>query len=87
MEKQHQVPIWFFIGILLAIYGVLILGSGIYGLFYPPRREVALQYLHADIWWGALLLAIGLLYVVKFNPLKDSYNDDTSHGQGYSEQG
>jgi hypothetical protein len=72
MEKQHQVPIWFFIGVLLAIYGVLILGSGIYGLFYPPRREVALSYLHADIWWGALLLVIGLLYAVKFNPLRDN---------------
>ena len=72
MEKQHQVPIWFFIGVLLAIYGVLILGSGIYGLFYPPRREVALSYLHADIWWGALLLVIGLLYVVKFNPLREN---------------
>lgn len=72
MEKQHQVPIWFFIGVLLAIYGVLILGSGIYGLFYPPGREVALSYLHADIWWGAFLLAIGLLYVVKFNPLREN---------------
>jgi hypothetical protein len=70
MERQHQVPIWFFIGVLLAIYGVLILGSGIYGLFHPPRREVALYYLHADIWWGALLLVIGLMYSVKFNPLK-----------------
>ena len=70
MEEHHQVPIWFFIGILLTVYGVLILGSGIYGLFRPPQREVALSYLHADIWWGALLFVLGLVYVLKFRPSK-----------------
>ncbi len=70
MEERHQVPIWFFIGILLTVYGVLILVSGIYGLFVPPSREVALGYLHAGIWWGALLLVLGLLYVWKFRPRK-----------------
>ena len=87
MEKQHQVPIWFFIGILLAIYGLLILGSGIFALFRPPQREVALSNLHADIWWGALLLLIGLIYVARFNPSKDSSNDNTGHVEGRSEQG
>ena len=71
MEREHQVPIWYFIGILLTIYGVLITGSGIYGLYSPPQREVALSYLHADIWWGALLVILGLLYVVKFKPPKE----------------
>lgn len=64
-EQEHQVPIWFFIGGLLAIYGVMILG---YGLFGPAERTVALAHLHADIWWGALLLIIGLIYCIKFWP-------------------
>jgi len=68
MEKEHQIPIWFFIGGILAVYGVLILGAGIYGLFHPPERELALRHLHADIWWGALLIVIGLIYVVKHWP-------------------
>ncbi len=68
MEEHHQIPIWFFIGILLTIYGVLIVGSGIYGLFRPPQFQVALSYLHADIWWGGLLLALGVVYVSKFRP-------------------
>ncbi len=71
MEKQHQVPIWYFIGILLTVYGLLITGSGIYGLYFPPQREVALSYLHAGIWWGALLFILGVLYVVKFRPPKE----------------
>ena len=63
---EHGIPIWFFIGTLLAVYGVLIFGAGIYGLFHPPR--VALANLHVGIWWGALLVVIGLGYVRAFRP-------------------
>ena len=63
---EHGIPIWFFIGALLAVYGVLILAAGIWGLFHPP--QVALANLHAGIWWGALLVAIGLAYVRAFRP-------------------
>jgi hypothetical protein len=63
---EHGIPIWFFIGALLAVYGVLILGAGIYGLFHPP--QVALAGLHAGVWWGALLVVIGLGYVRAFRP-------------------
>ena len=70
MDKEHQIPIWFFIGGLLGVYGLLILGSGIYGLFYPPERAVALSHLHAGIWWGSLLLVLGIVYAVKFRPSK-----------------
>jgi hypothetical protein len=63
---EHGIPIWFFIGALLAVYGVLILGAGIAGLFHPPN--VALASLHAGVWWGALLLAVGLGYVTAFRP-------------------
>jgi hypothetical protein len=64
--KEQGVPIWFFIGALLAVYGVLILGAGIAGLFHPPR--VALAELHAGIWWGVLLVLIGGLYVWIYRP-------------------
>ena len=65
-KPQRTIAIWFFIGVLLAVYGVLILGAGIYGLFVPPRVEM--QWLHLGIWWGALLLAIGAFYTVRFRP-------------------
>ncbi|HYK87988.1 MAG TPA: hypothetical protein VE398_04430 [Acidobacteriota bacterium] len=68
MDKEFRIPIWFFIGALLGIYGLLILCSGLYGLVHPPERQVALSYLHADIWWGVLLLVIGIVYVRKFRP-------------------
>jgi hypothetical protein len=63
------ISIWFFIGVLLGIYGGLVLGYGIYeyatGL-YPAG--VQLTQLHTPIWWGALLLVIGLFYLIKFRP-------------------
>ncbi|MCX8109217.1 MAG: hypothetical protein N3G20_10475 [Verrucomicrobiae bacterium] len=67
-HEHHQVPIWFFIGALLTVYGLLILGVGIYHLAHPPVQKVALYEKHADIWWGALLTVIGLIYGIRFWP-------------------
>ena len=73
--RGHFISIWFFIGLQLAIYGVLILGSGVYALISPPAPEAAggiprdvMAHLHAAIWWGALLLALGLGYSIGFRP-------------------
>lgn len=70
MHGKGFLSIWFFIGVLLTAYGVLITGNGIYNLFVPPERPVVLANLHAGIWWGAVLLAIGLFYTIKFYPEK-----------------
>jgi hypothetical protein len=66
MTKDSHLSIWFFVGILLTFYGLIIVGAGIYGLFAPPA--VVLSNLHADLWWGAILLAIGVFYCYRFNP-------------------
>jgi hypothetical protein len=64
-----MISIWFFIGISLAVNGALILAAGIYQLVNPPvRPDVILFNLHANVWWGALLLVIGLIYCLKFAP-------------------
>ena len=66
MHSAGMISIWFFIGLLLVIYGVLILGAGLYGLSHPPN--VVRADLHAGIWWGALLLILGTVYTVRFRP-------------------
>jgi hypothetical protein len=55
------IQIWFFIGVLLG-YGVFewVTAS------YPAG--VQLTNLHTPVWWGGILEALGLLYVVKFRP-------------------
>lgn len=65
------IPIWFFIGVLLFIYGILALGYGVYEWIvgiYPAG--VQLTGLHTPVWWGALLLTVGVIYLVKFRPTK-----------------
>lgn len=66
--KQHFIPIWFFIGSLLAFYGVLVLASAIYEMFVPPAHPVAMSGLHIGIWWGGGMLMLGLLYLLRFWP-------------------
>jgi hypothetical protein len=68
---RHFVSIWFFIGVLLDIYGILILGRGIYDLVHPAAYTVVMAHLHAGIWWGALLLVLGLIYTIKFAPRRE----------------
>jgi hypothetical protein len=64
-----MISIWFFIGISLAVNGALILAAGIYQLVNPPAvPDVVLFNLHAGVWWGAVLLVVGLVYCVKFAP-------------------
>lgn len=64
----HFVPIWFFIGIILLVYGALILGAGLWELVKPPEVQRTLAHLHPAIWWGALLLVLGGLYTWRFHP-------------------
>jgi hypothetical protein len=69
MHNTHgSLSIWFFIGVLLTAYGLLITGAGIYDLASPPPNPVVLANLHAPIWWGAVLLVIGLFYFIRFFP-------------------
>jgi len=66
MHRPGMVSIWFFVGVLLLIYGILIFGAGIYDLSHPPN--VVLANLHAEIWWGALLIVMGAFYSIRFSP-------------------
>jgi len=69
-HHEHSISIWFFIGSLLLVYGILIGGTGIWEIVHPPERQVVLYQLHAGLWWGALLIILGGFYVVKFRPGK-----------------
>jgi len=69
---SREISIWFFIGVLLTIYGVMILGYGIWELISGHTANVVLANLHAPVWWGALMLVLGLLYALKFRPDKEN---------------
>ena len=68
---KESISIWFFTGVLMLIYGVIILASGVYGLSHPAEKPVVLAGMHMELWWGALLTAIGVFYCWKFAPGKE----------------
>ncbi len=64
-----MVSIWFFIGVSLLVNGALILGAGLYQLMNPPTETTIVLYnLHANVWWGAVLFAVGLIYTIAARP-------------------
>ena len=65
--NRHIIPVWFFVGFLLLVYGLLILASGLVGWSHPPQG-VELAELHAPVWWGGLLVVLGLIYCLKYYP-------------------
>jgi len=72
--QQGGISIWFFIGLSLLVNGILILGAGLWQLIRPPAPEsqVVLFRYHANVWWGALLLILGLLYCIKYSPGREA---------------
>jgi len=67
-EQDRVIPVWFFIGVILLIYGVIICVTGIAEISNPPKTVLA--NLHAPIWWGAVLAAFGGLFAFLFRPKK-----------------
>jgi FtsH-binding integral membrane protein len=67
-QEQGIIPVWFFVGIILLIYGVLIFITGLAEFGSPP--PTVLSELHAPVWWGAILAVIGAVYVYFFRPKK-----------------
>ncbi len=68
-ERRAEISIWFFCGILMLAYGVVLLVQGIVDLHSPPLT--VLVKLHPTLWWGVLLTLFGGFYTVRFRPRKD----------------
>lgn len=66
-RDHHMIPVWF-VGVILLIYGVIILATGIYEFSSPPPTVLAST--HPAVWWGALLTVIGGIYVYLYMPKK-----------------
>lgn len=71
MKSGGSLSIWFFIGVSLLVNGALIFARGIYEVANPPQERVVLFHLHANIWWGGLLLILGVIYCLQYSPLRN----------------
>ncbi len=66
--ERQMIPVWFFVGVILLIYGLIIFATGISEYSSPP--PTVLSKTHPAIWWGALLIVIGGIYVYLHKPKK-----------------
>jgi hypothetical protein len=70
-NQRRQISIWFLVGVILAIYGLTIIGSGFYNLAHPPAGVVG-AHLHLDLWWGVVLTVGGAVFLWRQWPGKSS---------------
>jgi hypothetical protein len=71
-EHHEMLPVWFFVGILLLFYGIVILQVGIAEYHRPPH--VVLAGYHATLWGGMILVAIGAVFTSCFRPGGGNHN-------------
>lgn len=57
-------PIWYFVGMLLTAIGAVIVSTGIYYVFVPSDHITVLGNTNPNLWWGAVILISGILFVL-----------------------
>lgn len=74
MEKleREMRSIWYFIGLLFVVMGGLILISGIYHLVSPVQVKTVLYQIHPNIWWGGLMLIVGVIFLFSHKSKSDN---------------
>ncbi len=68
-EEPKMKSIWYFVGLMLTVMGLIVSGSGVYYLVFPTGTSTVLGHLHPNIWWGVIMLVSGLLFYI-FNRRK-----------------
>ena len=63
-------PIWYFVGLILSVIGLIILLTGIYMLILPAQSKPVLGELHPDIWWGAIMVIVGVIFILRNRNVK-----------------
>ena len=65
-DRTSRITIWFLCGIILSVYGLTISISGIYHMVNQP--DVIGAELHLDFWWGVVLIAVGVIFLILQRP-------------------
>ncbi len=67
-SERTELSIWFFCGILMLAYGIVLTVQGILDLSNPPHTILA--NLHPTLKWGLFLTLFGGFYTIRFRPGK-----------------
>lgn len=68
-KAMRTFEVWFYIGALLSVYGVMLTAAGVYQWIHPPTTVLAAK--HATFWAGIALLLIGGAYAVSYWPFRE----------------
>ena len=66
--RGEAFSIWFFVGIMMLAYGLVLLPYGAYEWFGNHEADTVLNHLHPTFWWGLLIFLFGLFYTLKYRP-------------------
>jgi len=58
-------PIWYFVGLVLITMGGLLFIAGMVDLISPPARITVLAEMHTSLWWGLVMLVVGLIFFLR----------------------
>ena len=61
MQEDKMLSIWFFVSIVLGLYGIIIIAMGLYFLAVPEAQTGELAHLNPSLWWGAIMLAFAAI--------------------------
>ena len=59
----NMLSIWFFVGMMLTVLGIIIALTGVYYIF-SPQSDTKLAELNPNLWWGGVILAGGLIFLI-----------------------
>jgi hypothetical protein len=66
--RGEVLSIWFFVGVMCLLYGLVLLPYGSWEWFGNHEAPTVLNNLHPTFWWGLLLTLFGGFYTLKFRP-------------------
>jgi protein-S-isoprenylcysteine O-methyltransferase Ste14 len=59
----NMLSIWYFVGLMLTVLGVIVTLTGVYYIF-SPQHETKLAELNPSLWWGCVILVAGLIFLI-----------------------
>ena len=62
-EQKGMKPIWYFVGWMLMMIGILIVTAGIMNLYITLPATSVVSRIHPDLWWGGLITILGFFYI------------------------
>jgi hypothetical protein len=59
-ETKKMISIWLWVGLILGIYGLIVLGTGIAAI--GSSNVVVVRGHNPGLWWGGLMTVSGLVF-------------------------